>query len=179
MRIGVTFQRIMVLCMAITALSQAQAARLADWVTIENTRYGFKIAYPASVFSRTEGTPSDEGLSLVSQDGRARLLIGAFPNIEETSLRAYRKQVLKENYGGSVLDYAPVERKGFIVSGERDGIMFYERVHFTCKGRLISSWAMIYPVAERRFYDRVVEAIAPTFKPGKGRAKSCDFGSSS
>jgi hypothetical protein len=78
------------------------------------------------------------------------------------------------NYADASLDYAPVRKSWFVVSGERDGVMFYERVSFTCDGRLITSWAMLYPVAERQFYDRVVEAVAPTFTPARGRGGSCD-----
>jgi hypothetical protein len=34
----------------------------------------------------------------------------------------------------------------FVLSGTRDGTIFYERVTFTCGGKLINSWAMLYPV---------------------------------
>ncbi len=33
---------------------------------------------------------------------------------------------------------------------------------------------MIYPKAERRFYNRVVEAVARTYSPGAGRTGQCD-----
>ena len=49
-----------------------------------------------------------------------------------------------------------------------------ERVSFTCGGQLINSWAMIYPKSERRFYNRVVEAVARTYSPGAGRTGQCD-----
>ena len=104
----------------------------------------------------------------------ARLLIGAFGNDERLSLRAYRQYLLERNYPGASIDYAPVRKNWFVLSGERDGVMFYERVSFTCGGRLITSWAMFYPVAERRFYDRVVEEVAPTFTPGSGGVDDCN-----
>ena len=46
--------------------------------------------------------------------------------------------------------------------------MFYERVTFTCGGRLINSWAMLYPAAERRLYDRIVEQVARSYRAGEG-----------
>ena len=79
-----------------------------------------------------------------------------------------------ENYGGADLDYAPVKKRSFIVSGTRGTMHFYERVSFTCGGRLINSWALLYPVAERHIYDRIVEAIARTYSPGAGRNGRCD-----
>jgi hypothetical protein len=51
---------------------------------------------------------------------------------------------------------------------------FYERVSFTCGGRLINSWALLYPVSERGIYDRIVEAIARTYSPGAGRSGQCE-----
>ena len=103
------------------------------------------------MFQPKELPTEAEGRLLVSRDGNARLLIGAFGNDERLSLRAYRQYLLERNYPGASIDYAPVRKNWFVLSGERDGVMFYERVSFTCGGRLITSWAMFYPVAERRF----------------------------
>jgi hypothetical protein len=64
-----------------------------------------------------------------------------------------------------------------VLSGTLGDHEFYERVSFTCGGRLINSWAMVYPVApaaENRVYDRIVEAIARTYTPGAGRSGNCD-----
>ncbi len=147
--------------------SGALGARLTNWMTIENEQFGYSIAYPGNIFTVEEGRLLDGGHVLVSRDGRARLLIGAFPNADETSLEEYRAFLLENNYAGGAIDYAPTRKKWFVLSGTRDGTIFYERVSFTCGGRLINSWAMLYPEAERRFYARVVEAVARTYS-GRG-----------
>ena len=59
----------------------------------------------------------------------------------------------------------------FVLSGTRDGTMFYERVTFTCGGRRINSWAMLYPVAERRLYDRIVEQVARSYPHRRGQLR--------
>ena len=74
----------------------------------------------------------------------------------------------------SISYYAPVRGKWFVISGTMGDQEFYERVSFTCGGQLINSWAMIYPKSERRFYNRVVEAVARTYSPGAGRTGQCD-----
>jgi hypothetical protein len=33
---------------------------------------------------------------------------------------------------------------------------------------------MIYPAAERRLYNRIVEAVARSYTPGAGRSGDCD-----
>jgi hypothetical protein len=148
-----------------------------DWATLQNERHGFLIAYPVEVFQQKAAPTTDEGRILFSPDGKAQLLVGAFTNDEGMTLRDYRAYLLQESYPGAVLDYAPVQGNWFVLSGTLANREFYERVSFTCGGRLINSWAMVYPVepqAQNRFYDRVVEAIARTYTPGAGRSGNCD-----
>ena len=63
-----------------------------------------------------------------SRDGNARLLAGALPNADGVNLRDYRSLVLQQSYQGADIDYAPLGATWFVLSGIRDGVMFYERV---------------------------------------------------
>jgi hypothetical protein len=49
--------------------------------------------------------------------------------------------------------------------------MVYEKAMFSCGGRLINSFAVLYPVAERRFYDPIVEGMEDSFRPGRGKCQ--------
>jgi hypothetical protein len=133
--------------------------------TYFNKRHGFTLSYPTARFTPQEPL-SDEGRVWVSHDGNAKLLAGALANDENLSLGEYRQFLLKESYAGAEVDYAPMRDTWFVLSGTRDGTMFYERVTFTCGGRRINSWAMLYPVAERQIYDRIVEKVARTYRAG-------------
>lgn len=148
--------------------------RFTEWTTVKSDRHGFAIAFPAGVFAQQMPAKSEDGRVFVSKDGKATLLVGAFENSQNTTLEEYRQFLLSEQYAGAAIDYAPVRRRWFVLSGEQDGQMFYQRVAFTCAGKLINSWAMLYPVAERKLYDRVVEGVARTFTPGSGRTGDCD-----
>jgi hypothetical protein len=176
-------------CLALAALTlpsptEASRVKLGQWETLKSARYGFMIAYPGTVFTPRVAAPGVDGPGpdspeahghvLVSHDGNAKLLVGAFENELSASLIEYRAQLLSDNYSGADLDYAPVKKRWFIVSGTQGDMHFYERVNFTCGGRLINSWALLYPVAERHIYDRVVEAIARTYTPGAGATGRCD-----
>ena len=145
-----------------------------DWATLRNERHGFLIAYPVDVFQQLRAPDTDEGRVLYSRDGHAQLLVGAFLNDDATTLTDYRSYLMQENYAGADIGYAPLRGNWFVISGSLGDREFYERVSFTCGGRLINSWAMIYPKAERRFYNRVVEAVARTYSPGAGRTGQCD-----
>jgi hypothetical protein len=162
----------------LTAFAGVFAATAADWrrdwATLRNERHGFLIAYPSEVFQQVREPRTDEGRILSSRDGKAQLLVGAFLNDDATTLQDYRDYLMQESYAGADIDYAPVRGKWFVISGTMGDQEFYERVSFTCGGQLINSWAMIYPKSERRFYNRVVEAVARTYSPGAGRTGQCD-----
>lgn len=173
------FARLVTLAFLSLASAAAQAAPIethlppaANWQTVTNQKLGFEIAYPGNVFQPSAAT-SEFGQVLQSPDGAAKLLIGSFDNESEASLEDYRAHVLETSYAGAVIDYAPVRRNWFVLSGVRSGTMFYERVSFTCGGKRITSWAMLYPEGQRGYYDRVLESIARTFKPSRGADGAC------
>jgi hypothetical protein len=159
---------------ALMPFAWAASERAGGWTSYRNARYGFMIAYPSGVFAPDPERESEEGRAVVSADGRARLLVGAFDNAEGTTLAQYREFLLKESYPGATLDYAPVKERWFVLSGTQSDKMFYERVTFTCGGRIINSWAMVYPLAERRVYDRIIERVAKTYTAGAGARGTCE-----
>jgi hypothetical protein len=160
----------------ILLLADAAAARspFDNWATVINERHGFEIAYPVDVFEQKEAPKTDEGDVYVSKDGKAKLLVGAFENTDHQSLEDYRKFLMSNQYAGAKIGYAPVKQRWFVLSGDRNGETFYERVSFTCGGKLINSWAMLYPTTDRKTYDPVVEAVARTYMPGAGKTGYCD-----
>lgn len=162
-------------CSAALATVAVAGPSFDSWTTVKNERHGFAIAFPSNVFAQTQAPQTDEGRVFASKDGKAKLLVGAFENADNSSLEDYRQYLISEQYKDSSIDYAPVKRSWFVLSGTNpQGEMFYQRVSFTCGGKLINSWAMLYPAAERKSYDRVVEAVARTYSPGAGQSGACD-----
>ena len=157
---------------ALQAPALAYDKRFADWATVSHPRHGFQIAYPGNVFAPA-GPASDDGQVFVSRDGSAKLVVAAFANDQAVGLIEYRAQLLSENYKGAHIDYGPRHQTWFVVSGTQGDMHFYERVSFTCEGRMINSWALLYPASQRQLYDRAVEAIARTYSPGAGQEGQC------
>lgn len=164
---------ILAFCLLIADAAAARA-RLDTWATVINARHGFEIAYPIDVFEQKEAPKTDEGGVFISKDGKAKLLVGAFENADHQSLDDYRKFLIADQYAGAKIDYAPVKARWFVLSGERNDETFYERVSFTCGGKLINSWAMIYATSAHKTYDPVVEAVTRIYTPGAGRTGICD-----
>jgi hypothetical protein len=131
--------------------------------TYRNERHGFALAYPTNKFLALPPA-SDSARMFVSRDGNARLLAGALRNIDSKNLRDYRDFLLSASYPGAQIDYAPVRDKWFVLSGTRGNTMFYERVTFTCGGRTINSWAMLYPAAERNVYDPIINQVHRSYR---------------
>lgn len=147
------------------------------WEIYRNERFGFQIAYPTALLEPDGSVESSAGRLFRSRDGRVTLLAGAGLNEAGDSIATYRDFLLAESYQSARLDYAPVRSTWFVLSGLQAGTsgdeMFYERVTFTCSGRMIYGWRLTYPAAERAVYDRIVEGIHRGYRPGQGENGAC------
>jgi hypothetical protein len=160
----------------LTTVALANVDQL-DWTPHRDDTLGFSMTYPAALFRQVKASAADaardkaEGrsaITFVSRDGKARLVAGAAVNTESVSITGYRRQNLAESYGDAKITYSRTADTWFVVSGNRGDEVFYERVSFTCGGRVINIWAITYPEAEGALYDRVVERIARSFRSVNG-----------
>ena len=152
------------LCLA-TSAGSARPADDLGWTVYRNARFGLQMRYPAEVFSMQRTSEARDGDLFATADGSAKLLIGAFENTEGFSPAAYQRFIARESYPGLRADYAPVGQTWTVLSGTRGETMVYEKAMFSCSGRVINSFALVYPIAERRLYDPIVEAIEDSFRP--------------
>jgi hypothetical protein len=136
------------------------------WREYRNQRFGITLLYPSRVFRFERASTAGDGELFVSRDGRAQLLIGALENQEHYSPASYQRFIASQSYPGLKVDYAPVRGTWTVLSGTVGETMVYEKAMFNCGGGMIASFAMTYPVEERRLYDRIVEEIEHTFRPG-------------
>jgi hypothetical protein len=138
-----------------------------------NERFGFELAYPSAVFKPGEAPAGGQGMVFTSRDGAAQLLVSAGQNTTGETLKSYRRFVLSKSYPDARIEYAPVRNSWFVLSGINGDTMFYERITFRCGGKVIYGWQMTYPVAERKTYDPIVEAVHRSYRPGSGEGGRC------
>lgn len=152
------------------ALTVAQVAAVSaasiGWTSLRNDRFGFQLEYPAHVLQPQQSSEAGDGVLLVSRDAKAKLLVGAFRNAERHTPASYQAYVAQRSYPDFPVSYAPRGQTWFVLSGERSGKIFYEKVMFSCQGGVITSFAMTYPSAERRRFDPIVERVENSFRPG-------------
>ena len=158
---------------ALTTTLGAKAEPARGAMQYLNPKYGFSLVLPGNVFMAGVAQNPDDGAHWISTDKQARLIAVAAPNSSNLRLSEYRAFVMQQTYAGATFDYTPVRDNWFVLSGRMEGQIFYERITFACDGRYIYGWQMIYPIAERRRYDRIVEAVHRSYRPGRGEDGRC------
>ena len=156
------------LLVSLATLATALAREPLDWVTYVNDRFGFSLRYPADVFAPERRSEAGDGEVFVATQGGGRLLVGAFENRDGHSVASYRELIRRQSYSDYEVSYAPRGQTWFVLSGESTDKVFYEKVMFSCQGRVINSFALVYPIERKRQFDPIVERIENTFRPGPG-----------
>jgi hypothetical protein len=149
------------------ALGHAGVAEAQSWTEYRNERYGFSLSYPADLFVVERTAEAGDGQVFVATDADARLLVGALSNDSGYTPATYQDYIARHSYGQYQIGYRRLGKTWFVLSGEGNGKIFYEKVMFSCAGRLINSFAMIYPSDQRHLFDPVVERIEDTFRPAR------------
>jgi hypothetical protein len=150
---------------ASTGLAEGRKATGDGWVRYHNERFGFSLDDPASVFRLERTSAAGDGRVFVAGPGEARLLVGALANRDQHSAKSYQAHLALNAYPGYTISYRPLGDT-WLVSGEGNGKLFYEKAMFSCGGKLITSFAMIYPAAKRATFDPIVARVANSFVAG-------------
>lgn len=156
--------------------SRSQAAPDAKrWITYASERGNLSFDYPVDVFTVAGGDPTDAvrdrtddraGRTFSTADGRATLQVATLPNLDQKSPSDLRSLAIQASYKGAKLDYNRATETWYVVSGTRGAATFYERVHFSCSGRRLDVWTVIYPTAEAKAFDAMVDEMARRFRAG-------------
>jgi hypothetical protein len=147
------------------ACSAAQAQTL-HWLEYRNEKYGLTLKYPQDLFIIERTAEAGDGQVFVTREGDARLLVGALVNASGLTPGSYQDHIARESYSNYQITYRRSGKTWFVLSGEGDGKMFYEKMMFSCSGRLINSFAIIYPADKRNVFSSIIEQMEDTFRPG-------------
>jgi hypothetical protein len=165
-------QALIVAILALAATALAAAGQGRDWTTYRNERFGFSLRYPAGIFQTERTSESGDGQVFVGMRGHGRLLVGAFVNDDRHTVESYQSFVAKRSYSGFDITYAARRQSWFVLSGEGNGSVFYEKVMFSCGGNVINSFVLTYPLDSKSEFDPIVEGIEKTFRPGHDCGRS-------
>ena len=156
-------------------LCAQEASNPDGWRSYRNERFGLSLSYPGEVFQVERTSEAGDGVVFGAHGSDARMLVGALRNSDHQTIASYQEFVARKSYADYQVHYRPRGSTWFVLSGEGNGKIFYEKVVFSCGGRLINSFALIYPAAERHIFDPIVERVEDTFRVG---ATGCQQGAS-
>jgi hypothetical protein len=155
--------RLVVIISVVCSAAQAQALH---WSEYRNEKYGLTLKYPQDLFVIERTAEAGDGQVFVTREGDARLLVGALVNPSGLTPATYQDQIARQSYNNYLITYKPSGATWFVLSGEGDGKVFYEKMVFSCSGRLINSFAIIYPADKRNIFSPIIEQMEDTFRPG-------------
>ena len=136
------------------------------WKLYLNAKSGFALRYPADVFPLARTSVETKDRLLTSEDGRAVLHIFSIPNRAAT-LQEYQRSLKSGRYADATFDYVLQRGHWFGLSGTVGEEVFYERVTLSCDRRSIHSWVLVYPRAERAFYDAIGAEIRTSYRDAR------------
>lgn len=138
---------------ALGALILGVAPAAAEELTYRNDRFGTVATFPREAFPQAQPEP-------VNRDGRA----WTAPNGAELFIYARANRggetpasIIADRAADDTVTYKKAGQRWVVVSGYRDGRIFYERYIF--RGDLVHSVAIRYPETARKRYDRLVGPI--------------------
>jgi hypothetical protein len=154
-------------CLSFAILAMASPPSVAQelgWVRYAISGSGTSVDYPSRIFVSAD-TPAGTklGQRFRTADGRADLLIAAFPNAG-TSPNTFLRDSLR--VPESLLTYRRVAPTFFAVSGVDRGRIHYGRCNFSRRtGGMIHCIYLQYPVGEKRAWDGIVTRLSRSLRP--------------
>ncbi len=143
------------------------AASEENWSTIREPDFGFAYSYPKTLFYEVEGDGRPSFNYFESSRSEAKFLVGAWDNQEGDTPESFKQWLTDNADGYRELTYQPRGRSWFVLSGFRDDQIFYEKVMFSCGGRVVNVLAIAYPERLRGTFDPIVERMEDRFRPGR------------
>ena len=156
-RITVTALAAFAIAPATAALAQFGNSRPdAGWRNYVDPRGGTSVDFPSNIF-RVDAGETERGVGKLfrTEDGRAEFSIYSVENESNDTPQSYlRNNLMIDN---DMIDYRRVTGRFFVVSGIREGKVFYSRCNF--RGRLHCIY-LSYPREQLRAWDRIVTRVS-------------------
>src|SRR6185437_13958306 len=143
----------------------ASAAAQERWMTYANPRFGTTVDYPANLFPQRDPPPANgDGQGFRSRDGHMRLSAWGQYNVNDDTPESYVKGIVEPDGG---LTYRQITSRYFVVSGLRNGEVFYQRCNFAAKpDDVVDCFKLTYPTASKAAMDSVVARVSRSLRNG-------------
>lgn len=131
--------------------------------TYTNARFGTVCTFPDEIFTdRQPGPDNGDGQQWLSTDG-ASLICSGILNVSDDTPKSFIVEEKASKEPGYKVTYSKTGKDWAVLSGLKDGKIFYERRLFGKDGVIRTVW-IDYPSAVKAKYDPLVGAIAGSLK---------------
>ena len=137
----------------------AAAPSIAAPSTYVNERFGTVCTFPDEIFTDRQPEPDNgDGQEWLSADG-ASLICSGINNVDDETPNSFVAEEKASKEAGYEISYSKTGKNWAVLSGLKDGKIFYERRLFGKDGVIRTVW-IDYPPAVKAKYDPLVGAIA-------------------
>lgn len=131
--------------------------------TYTNERFGTVCTFPDDIFTDRQPEPENgDGQEWLSADG-ASLICSGILNIDDDTPKGFVAAEKASSQPGYKVTYSRAGKDWAVLSGLKNGKIFYERRLFGRDGVIRTVW-VDYPPALKSKYDPLVGAIASSLK---------------
>jgi hypothetical protein len=141
-------------------LSVVAPAAQTNYKTYANARFGYSISYPADLLKAQGETSNSDGQVFANDDAEMRVF-GTNMLLNKSLSKEYNA-VVKE-HGAENVTYKTLKKNFFVVSGAKDGKVFYQKTVARNGGSFVT-FMIEYDAAKRGVYDKAVERMVKSFK---------------
>lgn len=132
-------------------------------LTYVNERFGTVCTFPDEIFTDRQPEPENgDGQVWLSADG-ASLTCSGILNVDDDTPKGFVADEKASKEPGYTVTYSKVGKDWAVLSGMKDGKIFYERRLFGRDGVIRTVWVE-YPPALKTKYDPLVGAIAGSLR---------------
>jgi len=151
------------------ALLLTSAAHAEGWRVYHNERFGTTAATPSGWIMGPEPA-NDDGRRFSSPDDTAHVTVsGSFA----TESRAEEMARSAEKLEGESVSYSAKGDNWIVLSGERDGRIFYRKALLSCGDQVWNTLDIDYPAPDKAKFDRLVAHMAASLRAGVGYNITC------
>lgn len=141
----------------------AVSAKSESWRIYTNPRFGSAVEYPER-FHPLPPPENGDGQAFEASDG-GQLSISGSHNINDDTPESFER-FLRESADNAYADvkYRAIGPNWLVLSGLRNGKLYYDRVLFDHRSNTIHHLAISYPPDQRQSYDPVVTRMARSLR---------------
>lgn len=155
--------RKLLLLTGILLISAAFVSGQDKFSNYSNDRFFFSIDYPADLLKMMPPPENNDGRTFRSADGQVEMLVWGQYNAESKTLDEMYNLDLKGF--AEKPSYMVLKRDWFVLSGMKDGKIFYEKTLIRRKGGdTFFTFTIEYPANLKAKFDPIVKRMADSFK---------------